>query len=297
MITEEFLRYLKETKKMSANTVEAYKRDIDAYERFLGEKGKSLDTATNTDVVSYLMELKTGGKSKSTVNRKLASLRIFYKFMISSGRLSEDPTEEIKSPKIARKDIDYLSIEEVETLLDMPDDSIKGKRDKALLEVLYATGVRVSEIIEMHLSDINLKMGFVSCSGSHGRARIVPMGEPAKRALDEYISRSRKIMMKDAADPDDPMGMLFVNYLGGPMTRQGFWKILKAYGEKAGVEDKLTPQTLRNSFAMHMVKNGIDIKSLQELMGHEDISATQVYFGETKNRIKDVYDRCHPRAR
>jgi len=296
MIKDSFLQYLRETKKMSSNTVEAYNRDIDAYDRFLNARGSSLETATNTDVVAYLMDLKSEGKSKSTVNRKLASLRIFYKFMISTGRLSKDPTEEIKSPKIARKDIDYLSIEEVEALLATPDDSLKGKRDRALLEMLYATGVRVSEIIEMRLQDVNLKMGFVSCSGTHGRARIVPMGKPAMAALADYLEHSRKIMMKNENDPDDPAGMLFVNYLGGPMTRQGFWKILKQYGTKAGVEEKLTPQTLRNSFAMHMVQNGVDIKSLQELMGHEDISATQVYFGETKNRIKDIYDRCHPRA-
>ena len=296
MITDEFLQYLKDAKKMSANTIEAYKRDIDAYERFLEIRDKSLETATNTDVVSYLMDLKSGGKSKSTVNRKLASLRIFYRFMITSGRMAKDPTEEIKSPKIARKEIDYLTVEEVEALLSTPDSSIKGKRDKALLEMLYATGVRVSEIIEMRLQDVNLRMGFVSCSGGHGRARIVPMGIPAIDALEDYLEHSRKIMMKNENDPEDPAGMLFVNYLGGPMTRQGFWKILKQYGRKAGVEEKLTPQTLRNSFAMHMVQNGVDIKSLQELMGHEDISATQVYFGETRNHIKDVYNRCHPRA-
>ena len=296
MITDDFEKYLSINRKMSENTIEAYGRDIDAYARFLATRGKELNEATNTDVVAYLMDLKSSGKSRSTVNRKLASLRIFYKFMISSGRLTEDPTEEIRSPKIARKDIDYISYEDVLKLLEMPDDSIKGKRDRALFEVLYATGVRVSEIIEMRLADVNLRMGFVSCSGTHGRARIVPMGIPAKEALTDYLEHSRSIMLKDQ-DPDDPSSMLFVNYLGEPMTRQGFWKILKQYGEKAGIEEKLTPQTLRNSFAMHMVQNGIDIKSLQELMGHEDISATQVYFGEQKNRIKDVYDRCHPRAK
>lgn len=296
MITEDFIDYLKVTKKMSQNTVEAYRRDISAYERFLEMRGKTLEDATNTDVVAYLMDLKTEGKSRSTVNRKLASLRIFYKYMIQSKRITEDPTEEIKSPKIARKDIDYLSYEDVLKLLEEPDNSIKGKRDRALFEVLYATGVRVSEIIEMRLRDVNLRMGFVSCSGTHGRARIVPMGVPAREALTDYIEHARSIMLKND-DPDDPDSMLFVNYLGEPMTRQGFWKILKQYADKAGIEEKLTPQTLRNSFAMHMVQNGIDIKSLQELMGHEDISATQVYFGETKNRIKDVYDRCHPRAK
>ena len=161
---------------------------------------------------------------------------------------------------------------------------------------MYATGIRVSEIIEMRLSDLNLKVGFVALNGKHGGARIVPMGRPARRAVTEYIETSRRALMKDG-DPEDPAGILFVNYLGQPFTRQGFWKILKKYGEEAHLEEKLTPQTLRNSFAMHMVQNGIDIKSLQELMGHEDIAATQMYFGDVRNRIKDIYDRCHPRAK
>lgn len=296
MIRNDFIEYLEKTKHMSANTVEAYKRDINAFDGFLNGRGKDLESATNTDVVSYLMDLKSGGKSKSTVNRKLASIRIFYKYMIASKQLYEDPTDEIKSPKIARKDIDYISYEDVMKLLAAPDESIKGKRDKALFEVLYATGVRVSEIIEMKLMDVNLRMGFVSCNGAHGKARIVPMGNPAKEALQDYLEHSRPVLMRES-DPDDPSGMLFVNYLGEPMTRQGFWKILKQYGQAAGIEDKLTPQTLRNSFAMHMVQNGIDILSLQELLGHEDITATEVYFGDTRNRIKDVYDRCHPRAK
>ena len=276
MITEEFNRYLKDTKKMSDNTVEAYGRDIDAFARFLAGRDKDLDEATNTDVVAYLMDLKSGGRSRSTVNRKLASLRVFYKFMIGTRRIQEDPTEEIKSPKIARKDIDYLSYEDVIALLEEPDNSIKGKRDKALFEVLYATGVRVSEIIEMRLKDVNLRMGFVSCSGTHGRARIVPMGIPAQEALREYLEHSRKIMMKNQ-DPEDPESMLFVNYLGEPMTRQGFWKVLKAYGKSAGLKEEITPYMLRHSFAVYSLKNGEDIHKVQSTLGHSAIYFTNEY--------------------
>lgn len=292
----EFLNYLTENKKMSANTVEAYRQDILAFQKFLKSKGVlSFEDATNTIVVAYLMELKNNGKAKATVNRKLASVRAFYRFLLSNGAIKENPTDDIKSPKIARKDISFLTIEEVEKLLSMPNDTIKGKRDRAMLEVLYATGIRVSEIIELKLSDANLRMGFVKCNGNHGKARIVPMGGPAKKALNDYIENSRNALMK-SQDPDDPEGFLFVNYVGEPFTRQGFWKVLKQYGKKTEFADKITPQILRNSFAIHMVQNGIDMKSLQELMGHEDIVATQIYFGVTKNRIKDIYDRTHPRA-
>lgn len=297
MTLDVFLDYLKNTRNMSENTIEAYKRDIMAFREFAARSGvKDLQDVTNTNIVAYLLELKNSGKSKSTVSRKLASLRAFYRYLQNRGIIEENPTDDIRSPKIGRKKISYFSVESVEKLLSLPDDSIKGKRDRAILELMYATGIRVSEIIEMRLSDLNLKVGFVALNGKHGGARIVPMGRPARRAVTEYIETSRRALMKDG-DPEDPAGILFVNYLGQPFTRQGFWKILKKYGEEAHLEEKLTPQTLRNSFAMHMVQNGIDIKSLQELMGHEDIAATQMYFGDVRNRIKDIYDRCHPRAK
>lgn len=291
-----FLDYLKNKKGMSGNTVEAYKRDMIAFEKYLSAGGSNLSDVTNTDIVSYMLDLKNSGKSKSTVNRKLATLRSFYGFLMSKGIITENPTESIKSPKIERKKIEYLTYEEVLKLLEVPDDSIMGQRDRAMLELLYATGIRVSEMIELRLSDVNLSMGFVKLSGEHGRARIVPLGVPAKKAVDAYIKNGRRILYK-SGNPADPAGMLFVNYMGEPFTRQGFWKVLRQYGKKAGLDDRLTPQTLRNTFAMHMVQNGIDIKPLQELMGHEDIAATQVYFGDSKNRIKDIYDRTHPRAK
>ncbi|MCI9476728.1 tyrosine recombinase [Anaerovoracaceae bacterium 41-7] len=291
-----FITYLKEEKKSSDNTCEAYMRDIKAFGEFLQRRGiVALEKAGSNDVAAYMMELKNSGKSKATINRKLSSIRMYYKFLIKKGMMKENPTEDIKSPRIERRELDYLTIEEVETLLLAPDESIKGIRDRAILEVLYATGIRVSEIIELRLKDINLRMGFLTLNGAHGRARIVPMGSMARRALDHYILSSRPALMKDGT-PDDPESVLFVNYLGEAFSRQGFWKLMKQYGRQVGLEDRLTPHILRTSFAVHMVQNGADLKSLQELMGHEDIMATRIYLSVTKNRIKDVYDKTHPRA-
>lgn len=292
-----FLNFIKNTKKVSDNTIIAYRQDLVAFEKFIKDRGaNNLLEVSNTQVVAYLMDLKSSGKSKATANRKIASIRAFYRYLLGIGKVSENPTEGIKSPKISRKGISYLTIEDVQKLLDMPDESIKGLRDKAMLEILYATGIRVSEIIELSMSDFNLKMGFVMCNGNHGRARIVPMGNPARQALSTYLEKSRPALVGDKDKEENSQRPLFVNYMGDAFTRQGFWKILKQYGKSANLEEKLTPQILRNSFAMHMVQNGIDMKSLQELMGHEDIFATQVYFEHMRNRIKDIYDRTHPRA-
>lgn len=291
----EFIEYLTVEKKASENTREAYRRDIAAFETFLRKRGVLRDEeASNADVAAYMMELKSNGKSKATTNRKLSSIRTYYRFLIKKGLVSTNPTEDIKSPKIERKALEYLTIKEVEKLLESPDDSIKGLRDRAMLEVLYATGIRVSEIIELKMKDINLRMGFITCNGDHGRARIVPMGVLARKALDEYILHSRPALLKDKPDTTDTE--VFLNYMGEPFSRQGFWKVLKQYGKAVGLEEKITPHILRTSFAVHMVQNGADLKSLQELMGHEDIMATQIYLSVTKNRIKDVYDRTHPRA-
>lgn len=296
-LKEQFLDYLRDIRKLSENTLEAYRHDLNAFERFLKEEGgPAPEDVTSTNIVAYLMYMKNEGRSKSTVNRRLASARAFYRFLIGRGIVEEDPTADIRSPRIARKEIQYLSAEEVLSLLALPDDTVKGKRDRAILELMYATGIRVSEAIELKLSDLNLRMGFVAVSGNHGGARIVPIGVPARRAVRDYLEHSRPVLMKDG-DPEDPAGPVFVNFTGGAFTRQGFWRVLADYGKQSGLGDRLTPQSLRNSFAMHMVENGIDIISLQELMGHEDITATEAYFGGHKTRIKDVYDRTHPRAK
>ncbi|MDD6043069.1 MAG: tyrosine recombinase [Eubacteriaceae bacterium] len=291
-----FIEYLKKEKKTSENTCDAYRRDLRGFQRFLNERGVSeMNNAAASDIAAYLMEIKNEGMSKATSNRKLSSIRSFYKYLQSIGQLQINPAEGIKSPRIERKALEYLTIEEVEKLLNTPDDSVIGIRDKAMLEVLYATGIRVSELIELKVKDVNFRMGFIACNGEHGRARIVPMGTIARRTLDDYMLNSRKQLMKDK-DESNSDGPLFVNYTGEAFSRQGLWKILKQYGRKCGLEEKLTPHILRTSFGVHMVQNGADLKSLQELMGTEDIMAMEIFLSATKNRIKDVYDKTHPRA-
>lgn len=291
---QQFKQHLEAQKKMAQNSTAAYIRDVVEFEEFIDNKNiNDLLDASQADITDYLLGLKNQGKSAATVNRKMASLRAFYRYLNDSDAIANNPTIGIKVPKISRKEIEYLSIEEVEKLLAQPDNSIKGLRDRAILEILYATGLRVSELIEANVDDINLRMGFVTCTGEHGKARIIPLGRPAKAALEEYIFEDRAKILKNA-DPSEKA--LFLNYYGKRITRQAMWKILKDYANKAGIEKKITPQILRNSFAVHMVQNGADLKSLQELLGHEDPTATQIYLSVTKNRIKDVYDTTHPRA-
>ena len=294
MYQEQFVDYLENNLKKAANAVEAYERDVKEFTSFVAARGiPDVKDVQNTEVVAYLLELKNDGKSAATVNRKLASVRAFYKFMIEKGVVKDDPTSNIKSPRIPRKKLQYLSIEEIDKLLSAPDDSIRGKRDRAILELLYATGIRVTELIEANVEDINLRMGFITCAGEQSKARIIPMGRPARAAMEEYIYDVRDKLLRDNKKDN----ALFLNYYGQRITRQGLWKILKAYGEKTGLEHRLTPNIIRNSFAVHMIQNGADLKSLQELLGHEDITATQIYLTVTENRIKDVYDKTHPRAR
>lgn len=293
MEMEAFKTYLIEEKKMAPNTVEAYVRDVARFSAFVAARGVThIEEATNGEVVAYLMRLKQEGKAKATVNRKLASIRTYFNYLQGQGKIAHNPATDIRSPKIARKEIEYLTVEEIERLMTTPDRSPRGIRDRAMLELMYATGIRASELIGLEIDDVNVRMGFVTCSGDHMKARIIPIGRIGRKALEEYLYGYRDEVLKK--HPEERA--LFVNYAGGPITRQGLWKILREYGEKAALSHSLTPQVLRNSFAVHMLQNGADLKSLQELLGHEDISATQIYLSVTKNRIKDVYDRTHPRA-
>lgn len=293
MYTKDFVEYLQKERKMSKNTLEAYRRDVQEFVAFEGARGMTdLPETSSTEIVAFLHNLKISGKSAATVNRKLASIRAFFNYLMQIGLVDANPTADIKSPKIDRKELEFLTIEEMDKLLAMPDDSIKGIRDRAILEVLYATGIRVSELIDANLEDLNMRMGFITCAGEQSKARIVPLGRPARAALETYIYDARKKLLKENTEEK----ALFVNYYGKRITRQGLWKVLKEYGTKAGIKQQLTPNIIRSSFAVHMLQNGADLKSLQELMGHEDIAATQVYLSVTKNRIKDVYDKAHPRA-
>ena len=289
----EFEVYLIEEKKMAENTIEAYKRDVKHFAQFVAERGVDRpEDATNAEVVAYLMRLKQEGKAKATVNRKLASIRTWFQYLMGEGVIDRNPATDIKSPKIERKEITYLSVEEIDRLMAAPDGSPKGIRDRAMLELMYATGIRASELISLEIDDVNVRMGFVTCNGENMKARIIPIGRIGRKAMEEYLYGMRTEILE--RHPEERT--LFVNYIGHPITRQGLCKILKEYGEKAELSQSLTPQVLRNSFAVHMLQNGADLKSLQELLGHEDITATQIYLSVTKNRIKDVYDKTHPRA-
>ncbi len=288
-----FLDYLKKEKRMAKNTQEAYGRDVVDFCGFLNEKGvKDPVRAGNSDVLSFLTTLRKEGKSAATINRKLASVRSFYTFLAMENLVSGTPAVGIKPPRVERKELEYLTVAEGARLLTPPKESVLGYRDKALMELLYATGIRVNEVIAANVADVNLRIGFFTCTGETGKARIIPIGRPARAALEHYIYEVRKELVEEDSTED----ALFVNFYGKRMTRQGLWKILKEYGNKAELDKKLTPHLLRISFAVHMVQNGADLKSLQELLGHEDMTATQVYLSVTKSRIKDVYDKTHPRA-
>jgi len=292
-VCKRFEHYLIEEKSMAKTSLNAYMHDLKEFTAYINdEKDRQLIDTGHADIVAYLMQLKDSGRSKATINRKLASLRSFFRMLLQDGDIAHDPTLNIKSPRLPRKQIEYLSVAEVESLLEQPGDSPKGVRDKALLELLYASGMRVSEVVMADLADLNLRIGFITCTGEHGKARVIPLGRPARAALESYVYEHRVQFLRDKADCD----ALFLNYVGDRISRQGVWKILKEYAQKAGLEQKLSPQVLRNSFAAHMIQNGADLKSLQELLGHEDITATQIFVSVTKNRIMDVYDKTHPRA-
>ena len=240
------------------------------------------------------MDMKKDELSTATMNRRLASTRSFFKYMVDNNHVIVNPASNLKAPKVVRGEIEYLTIEEIEELLSLPDDSPKGIRDRAIFEVLYGTGILVSELVELTMKDVNMRMGFITCNGQHGKARIVPLGDFAKDALKDYLKNSRPVFVKDKEENDD--SIFFVNFMGNGFTRQGLWKIITSYGEKSSINKKLTLQIIRHSFAVHMIENGADLKTLQELLGHEDISATQIYLKFRKNKIKEVYDRTHPRA-
>lgn len=300
---EKFAAEIKAKKGVSDNSLAAYIADISEFAALAQKRGiPELSQAGEAEVVSYVMSLKQENKAASTIKRKLASLRNFYSYLVKNGTIKENPISGIKSPKTVRKGIEYLQLDELEGVFKLPFTGVKGIRDKAMIELLYATGIRVREFVELRLCDVNLKLGFITCTGEFGKARIIPMGTYCKKAIDDYLNEARPKLLNKGTDDENTdesaasQEALFLNRMGKQMTRQGIWKILKEYSNAAGLGDKLTPQTLRNSFAAHMIQNGADLKSLQELMGHEDATATQIYLSLTKNRIKDVYDRTHPRA-
>ena len=284
--------YLSKVKQASANTIASYMRDIRQFSEWLqGEEGVDVVEATQLNISGYLSHLESEGRSGATVSRSLASLKNFYAYVVSSGFLDKTPVTDIKIDRGEKKLPQILTSEEVEHLLEQPRCvDAKGYRDRAMLELLYATGIRVTELIDLDITDVNISAGILRCH-SRNKERFIPMYSTAVKALSEYINLVRPQMI---ALPDEPA--LFVNVSGERMSRQGFWKIIKYYQKKANIEKDITPHTLRHSFAAHLLENGADIHAIQEMLGHSDISSTQVYSQLVKKQLKDVYNKAHPRA-
>ena len=284
--------YLMKAKQASANTVSSYMRDIRQFAQWLAsEENTEVIDASQENIAAYLNHLESEGRSGATLSRNLASLKNFYSYVVSTGFLDHTPVTDIHVDRGEKKEPKFLSNKEVELLLAQPACiDAKGYRDKAMLEVMYATGIRVTELISLDLDDVNLDLGIIKCA-SGKKTRVIPLYPAALRALSDYIVRIRSGMILNTEEE-----ALFVNVSGVRMSRQGFWKILKHYQTTAHIEKEITPHTLRHSFAMHLLENGADIASVQQLMGHSDISSTQVYAQLVKQNLKSVYNKYHPRA-
>lgn len=287
-----FILYLHNVKKTSENTEMSYKRDLAKVKNFMEEQGVvDVQKITVTNLNSYVLYLEKNNFKAATVSRNIASIKAFYHFMHKEGIVKEDISEALKAPKIEKKLPEIMSTEEVVRLLEQPrGSSPKEIRDKAMLELLYATGIRVTELISLKVQDVNLQMGFIMCRDSN-KERVIPFGTEARSALLRYLENARN-MMVHGSNSD----ILFANCSGQPMSRQGFWKLIKHYAKKAGITADITPHTLRHSFAAHLVENGADLRSVQEMLGHSDISTTQVYANMNHNRIREVYAKAHPRG-
>ena len=286
-----FLEFIKTNKKLSKNTLESYQRDIIQYREHVEKNNINYLKVNNEDILNYLKYLKELNKKPSTISRHLASIRLFYQYLLKNKKIKEDPTKGIQSPKIEKKAPSILSSQEVSLLLEQPNgEDLKSIRDKAMLEIAYATGMRVTEIISLNIEDVHLEDGYVTCKGE-SKSRDIPLGKMCEKALKEYLDHSRNILIKN-----DKEQALFVNINGKRLTRQGFWKIIKYYKEQAHIEKDITPHVLRHSFATHLLQNGADLKAIQTMLGHSDISSTQVYMQFQDSGLKDIYQKAHPRA-
>ena len=287
-----FQEYLTDEKHATKNTLSSYLRDVRQFDAYLSHYANIRIEATEKKTVEeYVAWLKKNGKSAATISRTCASLKCFYNFLITTGTNQKNPVTNVVTEKAVKKLPQILTNREVELLLEQPEcTDLKGYRDRAMLELLYATGIRVSELISLDEDDVNISAGIIRCR-SHGKERVIPLYPAAIKALNEYMQLVRHQML---AAPDEEA--LFVNMAGERMSRQGFWKIIKHYQEKAQIKKEITPHTLRHSFAAHLLENGADLRSIQEMLGHADISSTQIYTQLVKKQLKDVYNKAHPRA-
>lgn len=287
-----FITYLHNVKKKSLNTELSYKRDLSKMQDFFASKGisdvKAVDEAALKEYVAYLNE---SGFAAATISRSMASAKAFFHYCYNEKIISEDPTGILKAPKIEKKMPEILSMDEVTRLLEQPKgDNPKEVRDKAMLELLYATGIRVTELMTLKVDDVNMQMSYITCK-TGSKERVIPFGREAKTALSKYLGEGRMAMVEDPTSD-----ILFANCSGKQMSRQGFWKLIKYYAKKAGITADITPHTLRHSFAAHLVENGADLRAVQEMLGHSDISTTQIYASMNHNKIREVYAKAHPRG-
>jgi integrase/recombinase XerD len=289
----EFINYLSVERGLAKNTLESYGRDLRQFQKYLDVSQLDIiKNSTRDTILNYLNSLQSKGRSVSTISRNLAAIKSFYQYLVRERHLEKDPAINLESPRPEKKLPRILTINEVEELLVQPNILLPtGLRDKAMLELLYATGIRVSELTSLNISDINLDMGYIKCYGKGSKERIVPLGSIAVKCVQEYVAKGRPKLVRSYEE-----GALFVNHHGKRLTRQGFWKIIKKYALEANILKAITPHTLRHSFATHLLENGADLRSVQEMLGHADISTTQIYTHVTKNRLKEVYDKTHPRA-
>lgn len=288
-----FMEYLSLEKRASTNTQTSYRRDLEQMEEYLRGQGvREPGQVTGELLSSYLLHLERQGKAATTISRMLASMKAFFHYEFSRGKTGRDPAEFLKAPKVERRVPTILSVEEVNSLLSQPGGSSpKELRDKAMLELLYATGIRVSELIGLEVGDVNLPVGFITCRDEH-KERTVPFGKMTRQALERYLNQARGALLRGKES-----AVLFVNCSGSPMSRQGFWKIIKHYGALAGITEDITPHALRHSFAAHLISGGADLRAVQTMMGHSDMATTQAYaaYVQKGDAVRAAYNTAHPR--
>lgn len=291
-----FLDYLTGERGFSANTTAAYHNDLQQFARYQGEHAPAagVEQITRSDILDYLLHLREKGYADATVARKVASLKSFFHFLVGEGLIQRDPTENLESPQVRKSLPRYLEFGQIEALLAHPDTlaTPEARRDKAMLELLYATGMRVTELINLNLDDIDLDAGFVRCMGKGSRERMIPVYPAALEAVRHYLQVGRPRLVRNPAETS-----LFVNHRGVRLTRQGFWLILKTHGEGAGISASITPHTLRHSVATHLLRNGMPLRAVQEILGHASISTTEIYTHLADEHVREVFERAHPRAR
>lgn len=289
LIIQDFIEYLN-NRQVSKNTLMSYERDINQLVAYLTKLDKKMFDATEEDLQGYVVYMTTMGKSNATISRSVASMKAFYRYLLKNKLVEENIAEKLIAPKVEKKELSILSVSEIERLLEQPNQSdLKGQRDKAMLEILYATGIRVTELISLKVTDANLNAGHIKVKKKN-KERVIPISNTALRYLKDYVENVRPLLIKTEEEES-----LFINTNGQKMTRQGFWKILKQYKDEAKIEKELTPHTIRHSFAVHMLQNGAELKSIQELLGHTDVASTMMYTHMTGINLKDEYSKAHPR--